>query len=82
MSADVENDAVVVQYFARFGRRRHRLARVYGAWVRRMVAEEGPEVLDRIELDIRCECCDEEQARVERLSWMKSRYARRRNARR
>ncbi|NUW45878.1 hypothetical protein [Nonomuraea rhodomycinica] len=82
MSTDVENEAAVGRYFARFGRRRHRLARVYGGWVRLMVAEHGPEVLDRIEMGIGRECCDEEQARVERLSWTKARYAQRRRARR
>jgi hypothetical protein len=81
MSLTTDTATAIEQYFARYGRRRHRLARLYGDTVKFLVAQHGIEALDRIEVDIQCACCDEEQARVERLSWMKSKYRQRRNAR-
>ncbi|MFI6174344.1 hypothetical protein ACIA8R_02255 [Nonomuraea sp. NPDC051191] len=82
MTLDVEAVTAIDQYFARYGRRRHRLTRLYRDMVEFTVADHGIEILDRMEIDIQCPCCDEEQDRLERLSWMKSRYRQRRNARR
>ncbi|MDX3101074.1 hypothetical protein [Nonomuraea angiospora] len=82
MTLDEETVAAIDQYFARHGRRRHRLARLYRCTVESMVAEYGIGVLDRLEIDIQCACCNQKQARVEQLSWMKSKYQQRRNARR
>ncbi|MFE3451975.1 hypothetical protein ACFXJ8_23950 [Nonomuraea sp. NPDC059194] len=82
MTLNAETVTAVDEYFSRYGRRRHRLARLHRGMVEFMVAEYGTEVLDRLELDYQCTCCDEEQDRVERLSRMKSTYRERRNARR
>lgn len=74
MSLTTEAATTIEQYFTRHGRRRRRLARLYGSTVKFLVAQHGIEALDRIEVDLQCACCDEEQARAERLSWMKSKY--------
>ncbi|GGS79905.1 hypothetical protein ACFFV7_12245 [Nonomuraea spiralis] len=81
MTLEMDVVTAIDQYFARYGRRRHRLARLYRSTVEFMVDEYGTEALDRLEMDIQCPCCDQEQDRVERLSWMKSKYRRRNNAR-
>ncbi len=82
MTLNAETVTAVDQYFARHGRQRHRLARLHRATVEFLVAQHGVEALDRVELGMPCECCDEEQARAARLSWMKSTYRQRRNSRR
>ncbi|AQZ67727.1 unnamed protein product [[Actinomadura] parvosata subsp. kistnae] len=73
-----EAAAAIERYFARFGRRRHRLARLYGSTVQFLVAAHGLDVLGRVEVDAPCSCCDEEQARRARLSAMRAEYRRRR----
>jgi hypothetical protein len=60
----------VEDYFAQYGSRAPRLARLYGDTVEFLVSAHGIEVLDRLELDLPCACCDEEKARAARLTWM------------
>ncbi|MEU6788441.1 hypothetical protein ABZ912_55425 [Nonomuraea angiospora] len=81
MTLDADTAAAIDEYFARYGRRRHRLARESRVLVESLVTANGTDILDRLVLDDGpCECCLEEQRRVERLSWAKSEYHRRRRA--
>ncbi|MFF4618377.1 hypothetical protein [Nonomuraea jabiensis] len=79
MTLDAETVAAIDEYFARHGRRRHRLARESRVLVESLVTVNGTGILDRLVLDDGpCDCCVEEQRRVECLSWVKSEHRRRR----
>ncbi|MBE1584457.1 hypothetical protein ACFPOI_30750 [Nonomuraea angiospora] len=79
MTLDADTVAAIDEYLAGYGRRRHRLTRESRILVESLVIIHGTDVLDRLVLDDGpCECCLEAQARVERLSWIKSEYRRKR----
>ncbi|MET9247458.1 hypothetical protein [Nonomuraea sp. NPDC003709] len=81
MTLDADTAAAIDEYFARYGRRRHRLARESRGLVESLVTVNGTGILDRLVVDDGpCECCLEEQRRVERLSWVKSEYRRKRRS--
>jgi hypothetical protein len=69
-------EQAVDDFFAKYGRRRRKLERLWRPWVEVMVAEEGVSVLDRIEVGV--PRCPEDQATRDRLYTMRAMYRLRR----